>query len=40
MLAGTLLWIEAIDTGLLLKDGDPLVEYLERVRALHGGIGT
>ncbi|MDC0745689.1 glutathione S-transferase N-terminal domain-containing protein [Polyangium mundeleinium] len=33
MLAGVLLWVETIGTVPLLVDGDPLVTYLERVRA-------
>lgn len=33
ILAGVLLWIEAIGTVPLLVPGDPLVGYLERVRA-------
>lgn len=43
MLAGFLLWIAGIGAGIgtvpLLAAGDPLVDYFERVRDLHGGVG-
>ncbi len=39
MMAGLLLWIAGIGTAPLLQAGDPLVDYYERLRDLHGGLG-
>jgi len=39
IMGGYLLWIDGVGTLPLFAPGDPMLDYFERIRDLHGGIG-